>query len=1619
MADILDPDNGVTTSPVNIDDLVTTTPLESSQAPLPAARNRAATTAMISNPFDAVDNYNTMMTEAQQGSSDTYNVLNDNIASANKQQDLQSVMGILSDPNQSLETKQGVVKSFNDNLFLKDKAVSLQTNLLAQPSTGETPDSEAARISTADTVGEIYNARTQIQGLVNNHIASLPSRGVLGATADFLGAMVPLSNSITTSKVAGAISDSTGIDRSWLQKLGTFLQPGSTMQDIRDHLASLPPAQRVEFAKTVKDSVAGHSGLIFGNDNQYEQFEKLDSIFQDGGYGSFNEFWDNVSPLLDAVGIGQAGRGVARLAKGAGEVGEAAGAAARVEPSMGFTGASQDAANAERATAGRGPAADVSDVDFTESTNGNFQPVEPKVGPAGQLTNPVPKLTAPVDRISEPAPVPKLLKGPVQDVEDIQKRIEINSPARLVNPATPGEIAQNSNPQVARNIADMIYKQTDDEMAQAMMGVDRDQAITNMTIPQATTEAGAVDSRANDIWQGLREDNQIDPKLVDIVNDTSVDAMTPTEKAAARANVTNEFRNASGLTINEPMSSFQVSGNRAIVSGVYDVPAGSFSNAQAAMDQAKFSLRHFGVDDSDIQVLRKEGNSHVPVDDISQLPEGNYKIRVNVSHELNPSDLNEMSKLDVKRNFFDRFPSTVSSRKGSLSRTIFDASSMLHPNITGAASVAKDYTARLDKFLLEKAAEYGDVYKKLPIGRQAAIDDYVKEANFNGIAFDQADLIARGFSPNEIGVVRSWRQFWDNHYYLENLDLVRSMRANGYQYFKNANAELFAKPLAKDSTLGRFYDPASDSVRNFAAGELDDLYNKGGTLAKLRRPASFNGTSTEYMIARNTANEYLQGISDSTKVLNYRKGYYQLTYKAPKFVDEIDPITQRRARTIAVAGDVQEAQSFADRMKGNTGLDYRVRSDDRMLMRDSDEAWDLNSASGRVAQRHRGKLLEDGSGLNHLGDGSYIVNPVEAAIRSAKSIAGRTVMRPMLETASQRFMKQYERYLPSNGMGGVRFPKTVGEIGAIGEHTTSGVADARTTWEYLNYLKNGYVNSMDDTFKALFNTFADAAGSKGLTTAEKGLRTVGNAAPMSGAKGVVFNAYIAMNPLRQVILQSSQLYRTMVYNPIGWLTGSIPKKFMEYGLYRMGGAKTEFADFLDRSGLVDAVDRHNLVSSSLMNLADESNKLKKGVGTAMNIARSIGFDVGESSNIIGHAATVFDRYKRLGIDLTTKTGQEKAYSEIRALSFDMNAAGDMPYNQTNLSAVMQFMQMPHKSILQLTNRRLDVSDRVRLGLGDMLLWGTGIGSIATLFGKDMMPDDPRARELLKTGVVATMFNHMLNTLWDGSHDANFSSLDPRGLDGWMKFGTSIMSDGLWGAIMNSPAATLLFKQGGRMQTAIQDIGRYFNVIPEFDDNDPTKFTTVLNDVAKISSGWNNGAKAYLMLNMQQRRDQYGQLIDDKTTTGDSIAQLFGFGAESQQDTYELSQQWAKDIKNHKEDSLQVYKDIKQYYANKLSDDPEFDTRFITGVSGAAMHVFENDPEALREIQKQMQYDFMGPDQGLMQQFLRRAGLPDETNMMDQIQSGPWSDSDKEKMKQAYQIARDAQANLVQYNKDKH
>lgn len=1681
MDDILnDSPEGFETYPVELSDLVETQPATTT-APTGAVRNRAATSAILSGgPDQMIEKYRLLMQEGMEGSTVTHDQVMQSLEEQNKTKSMRHVINIMGDKSIPLDQKKRLMNFVQTKGWKEEPAVTLQTKALESPSEGEDMKGEAARISLSDTMGQINQEAQERQRMINGLLATHPDDVAGFVTGLAEAEVMPFGRNIIGAKVSASVDEMDGKTASLGKWVKNFLLPGSTKADLQERLMSIPPAKRGEYTAKLLGAIK-ESATVFHSDNFYAQYATAVQLLDSPAQSDSAVWLENMMTVFDAFWVGSEIRAL-------GAVGKAAGKA----------GATFDTSKARRPGSANPGVSDAENV--VESAK--WEVVKDPHNPFAA-------------RIGDPKKQIEYKRS------DAHKRLEMGSVVRRENPVAPYNVIEQANPASARELHEVI-RTGDDELAEALTGVSRTQAIANNTYPQVGSETGNV---LNKVDQSIREQ----------VSNTGATRYTPEEFESAVDVIKRDFRNASNLQINDTMTTFRVDGDHMIIEGHYSTPGGAFLTPEAAREQAKYSLRGYGITDDEIIVMRRDGMEYVPhpknvlddavvtgndsmhvmrddsgkeigkiwskvdpsnpnvvkisssgIHDVSAKGKGygsrayselidkaiasgkevrsdksvspdaqriysslkkrgyvveespnlikekdgsvlsrngyvyrvtgkaasetkvqDYIIKVKTKQPIGDQDVQSWNPLDVKRNWTDKITQTISEDKGSLSGWLSDPASMLHPVITGSASIASDQAIVLENMLLKPIKEFRSAVTSLPKDRRFLVEEYIKEANEKGLALDHFDLVARGFQPNEIQSLKQWKDIWDNHYYLENYDMVRTLNSQGYQIFENANTKLFGKPVQKNQNISAVFDPQTNNVRHVPKAEMDTLYNMGGSYVKLRRPVNIGGQEVDHMMVRNTPSEYIRKVRDTDQILNYRNGYYTVNYnKGAKFVDEItyDSAGNEKRLTVGVAGSTKDAEMFANAQQSSTGNLHMIREDSRGFPKDGDGYWDVNSASGRIAQRLRGQPLVSAKGINQLGSGAFVENPMESAARAARSISGRTVNRPVLETAKARFLKQYNDFLPSDGMGGKRFPNHHSEIVDHRSHTSKAVADARTTYGYIKYLEDGYINSADNLFKGGMNAIAEMLNK--VPAAERAALAAGRVSPSHLAKSIVFQAYIVgSNPIRQWIVQSHQATRMAAYNPVGLLNGGMHKRMVgyigEYAGFKQGSAMQDFIKFVDDSGMVAGVDRNSLVRGMGLNMADSSSKMKRYAGAVGSVPQTVGFDVGEKINQLGHLAAVHEKYTRQGIDLTNKTNRDLALTEARALSYDLNRAGELTYTQSTPAVILQFLQMPHKGILQLTNRKLPTSVALRLAAWDLVMFGVGGGMLLEGLrkvwtavgenGDDILPDDPDKRDIFVYGMESYALNKMFSWMDESGEKSriDFTALTPNDMEGWARMYRALMDDGIMAALAASPAGQLFAidgvrdsKRNGRIPTAIITMGKYFNVFEELDPENPTEFTDVLNDVAKITSGWTAAQNAKLMYETRRKLDASGSVIDGQVTMPELWASGLGFGTLSTKELYMISRNRADDKKRHEEDVMKRYRSIMNYYRDELGKD-DGDVAHTQKVTSMLMRTFD-EPGDLDLVIRQWKRDMSGKEVGLLKQMLEASGVPDSRKMEDDI-----------------------------------
>jgi hypothetical protein len=466
-------------------------------------------------------------------------------------------------------------------------------------------------------------------------------------------------------------------------------------------------------------------------------------------------------------------------------------------------------------------------------------------------------------------------------------------------------------------------------------------------------------------------------------------------------------------------------------------------------------------------------------------------------------------------------------------------------------------------------------------------------------------------------------------------------------------------------------------------------------------------------------------------------------------------------------------------------------------------------------------------------------------------------MRDYLEATKSRFMDQYAEMLPRDQYGRPQYPGRITDIKKReGTQRDKDIADARTTFEYIQSLENGYINAIDEGYKALMRGVADIAGRKGHAKTEEAFHYLADSrGPMQLGRNTAFTLYLALNPLRQAIVQGHQAVQLAAnFGPyMARLPGDtalvLQMKLAEGLGKELPGAKAmakavgrdiDEANFMLRafedSGLSASVDKQNLVRGSLTEFVEYANYTGSVVGKAMKPiewSRKIGFDAGENINMLTSWLAHYDRR----LSDTGKSWRDLDSEDLdwisakaRSYTYNMNLAGEMPYNQNWMGMQMQFMQVPHKALLQmLTDRTLTRAERARLVAFNTMMYGVPASSFMYPWMEGSLPEEGELREMVLQGLEAYTFNKMLSLATGEETILDYSGLAAADMTALWDLMAAMVTTDAGTILAESPSGSLFFGGNPRMTNFCSVLLlRYGNFVD--DVQDPVTMQRVAKDV---------------------------------------------------------------------------------------------------------------------------------------------------------------------------------------------
>jgi hypothetical protein len=401
-----------------------------------------------------------------------------------------------------------------------------------------------------------------------------------------------------------------------------------------------------------------------------------------------------------------------------------------------------------------------------------------------------------------------------------------------------------------------------------------------------------------------------------------------------------------------------------------------------------------------------------------------------------------------------------------------------------------------------------------------------------------------------------------------------------------------------------------------------------------------------------------------------------------------------------------------------------------------------------------------------------------------------------------------------------------------------------------------------------------------------------------------------------------------------------------------------------------------------------------GLGSqAIALSRKAGFDVGEEINMLSSWLTHYDmEVARAGKNLTASEFAQVG-AKARSYTYNMNRAGEMPYNENFLGMIFQFMQVPHKSFLQMTtNRNLSTMQKARLATFNLVMYGGVPGTGMSLYLQPWLPEEGELREALLQGMEGYVFNKMASLMYGEDVSIDFSSLAAVDNRGVMEFLGSLWTTDAGKILAESPSGSLVAGSNPRITNFAKGAAEYFH-FTEPADGSIIEAGELAVEFGKLSSGFSNAMKASVALEYGKKYNSGGGISDPNVNSPEAVAAALGFQTLHEARSFWASNEVYQARDSHDEDAKEWYRTVKKSLSREGITNEE--RAFSLRVLNVAAEHFKDDPRALEIVQQQLQYDVQDGDLSLFNSVLKATPWMDSKTTREIINTMPITDEQRD------------------------
>ena len=837
--------------------------------------------------------------------------------------------------------------------------------------------------------------------------------------------------------------------------------------------------------------------------------------------------------------------------------------------------------------------------------------------------------------------------------------------------------------------------------------------------------------------------------------------------------------------------------------------------------------------------------------------------------------------------------------------------------------------------------------------------------------YNPQELLHKGFTENQMTAYYGFKEVSDAAYQAAAHDMWKTLNAEGMSSltFPSKRGDeitgIFGRGLSVEEAQGISrgqplvaYNPVTGKTTRIGdSASVAKLYGSGKRIATPRggeagKAGSFSDDGQNfynYLIVNESQGARIEKLTQFPTP--YRDGHYFRSYTDDNFIirytspnSTLNGVTDIGiGKAVGVVKNRHQAELFIkgeiDRL-GSDIANYEIKPGAKWhegRMQSSDD-WDLIQAASLNSNRARGEHLR---GLDDKL--AQVENPIDSLGRTISAVSSRIGKRDVVEANQQQWVKTYGEIFDTRGWPSGTREELKSHIDSVVSGSVGKKRQGKEALAYYDYIvmNKGIGAPISDKWRSwVFHSMSNSDSVLLQSVAPSMAHLAGFVNPALKIKQSAFLFWLAWNPIKQLILQPSQIVNMISTHPKYMGSAFVPElsALTAEAIGGKGGVLgKQLLKELDASGIAKNIDHHQWINQSQAAKLASGDAVKpfsvrQTIHKIGKVPQKMGFEAGEKANQVMHWLVARNEYKLAnpGADLLAKKHSDQILARSRDLSGSMNAAGKFGYQGwgtmtgESLSAVMQFMSHSHKMLQMIVPQKiggarfLTPAQKTRLAVGNTALAGAGLWPFVNALLDHVQAENPELEmgpdlnRVVQRGLIDHTLNKMIGVTFGEDVDIQFASAyTPTG-------GIEMFASNIYQSITNDPMRQWDFVAGigavSSIAKTIEDINTFWRTEDELYDT-PEKIAKTMIAAAELSSGVSNARKAYFIHSMGKVVSKNGTVQDEANFT-EMVVKVMGLPLGSEgtyRDLIDVSQTQRERYQSIQTDVRQMHRSLNRMF----------------------------------------------------------------------------------------------------------